>query len=364
VNVVTQRAFTAARRNAPPDISPAPPTAVTPAAPRDAFFDNAKYIAIVLVVVGHTIEPLRGDAHILRSIYIWIYLFHMPAFIVIAGYFSRRLTLTPDRGFRMFTSLFVPYVIFETAYSVFASVIGHTRLVLSLSDPYFVTWFLLSLACWRLLTPMFRGLRYPLVLAVVVSLTAGLSPTISRQMSLSRTLGLLPFFVFGLVLDQRWLEVLRRPVVRAASVVVLASVGITAWVRAPSTNLEWLFWRRPYSGYPVGPIEGMIGRLLLIVIGLAMVMAFLSLVPRRRMWFTALGGATLYAFLLHGFVVKTVVAAGWYDSIHGMAMFAVLIASAAIVATVLMSPPVRMLARPFVEPKLAWLRRREVVLAD
>ena len=55
---------------------------------RHAFFDNAKILAIVLVVCGHTWGPLSedvGDFRVLRSLYMVVYLFHMPLFIVICG---------------------------------------------------------------------------------------------------------------------------------------------------------------------------------------------------------------------------------------------------------------------------------------
>src|SRR5690348_2065540 len=52
-----------------------------PAARRDAFFDNAKYLAIVLVAVGHSWEPLKGGSRVLQAAYMLVYTFHMPAFI-------------------------------------------------------------------------------------------------------------------------------------------------------------------------------------------------------------------------------------------------------------------------------------------
>ncbi|HEY6737520.1 MAG TPA: hypothetical protein VI076_01610, partial [Actinopolymorphaceae bacterium] len=44
---------------------------------RDPFFDNAKFLAIVLVVVGHAIEPLRDIAAV-HAVYLFLYMFHMP----------------------------------------------------------------------------------------------------------------------------------------------------------------------------------------------------------------------------------------------------------------------------------------------
>ncbi len=42
----------------------------------------------------------------------------------------------------------------------------------------------------------------------------------------------------------------------------------------------------------------------MLVIGAVLVASFLSIITSRKTWFTALGGLTIYAYLLHGFVVK------------------------------------------------------------
>src|SRR5690606_39873303 len=81
---------------------------------RDAFFDNAKYLAIVLVAVGHAWEPLKGDSRSLQAAYMVVYAFHMPAFILISGFFSRSFDMRPDRLRRLITGVAVPYIVFET----------------------------------------------------------------------------------------------------------------------------------------------------------------------------------------------------------------------------------------------------------
>lgn len=85
-------------------VSPAAQTAPERAAPprpaasgqRDAFFDNAKYAAIVLVAVGHAWEPLRDGSRAVSALYMLVYAFHMPAFIIISGYFSRSFEARPE----------------------------------------------------------------------------------------------------------------------------------------------------------------------------------------------------------------------------------------------------------------------------
>ena len=55
---------------------------------KDPYIDAAKGIAIVLVVIGHTIQySYQGDnAFFDNIVFRWIYSFHMPLFMIISGY--------------------------------------------------------------------------------------------------------------------------------------------------------------------------------------------------------------------------------------------------------------------------------------
>ena len=56
---------------------------------RVPFWDNARYACIVLVVLGHAIQRLIYDSDIAFAFYLTLYAFHMPAFAIISGYFSK-----------------------------------------------------------------------------------------------------------------------------------------------------------------------------------------------------------------------------------------------------------------------------------
>ncbi|CAM5398534.1 hypothetical protein SANTM175S_10427 [Streptomyces antimycoticus] len=66
---------------------------------RDPYFDNAKYLTIVLVACGHAWEPLTYGSRAATAIYLLVYAFHMPAFALISGYFSRSFDMAPGRTF-------------------------------------------------------------------------------------------------------------------------------------------------------------------------------------------------------------------------------------------------------------------------
>ncbi|WP_327582307.1 acyltransferase family protein [Nonomuraea sp. NBC_00507] len=55
---------------------------------REPYLDNVKFVLAALVVIGHALRP-TVDADSARSLYIFIYTFHMPLFVVISGYLSR-----------------------------------------------------------------------------------------------------------------------------------------------------------------------------------------------------------------------------------------------------------------------------------
>ena len=54
---------------------------------KKSFIDNIKVVLIFLVVFGHLIERYIDTSNTLMGILLFIYIFHMPLFIFIAGLF-------------------------------------------------------------------------------------------------------------------------------------------------------------------------------------------------------------------------------------------------------------------------------------
>jgi fucose 4-O-acetylase-like acetyltransferase len=338
--------------------SPRAPQGARPAAKqRDAFFDNAKYLAIVLVAMGHSWEPLKSGHRILEASYMFVYAFHMPAFILISGYFSRNFDLRPDRLKRLLTGVVVPYVVFETAYVLFERVVGgDPNLAISLLDPWYLTWFLISLFIWRLTTPIWRLVRYPIPLAIAIAMLASVSSDIGDDLDLQRVLQFLPFFVIGLSLKQEHFRLVRRRSVRILSVPVLACGFAVAWWAVPRMNASWFFHRDSAQelGAPwwCGPV------MVLALLGSSLLLSacFFAWVPGRTMWFTTLGAGTLYGYLLHGFFVKAADYRDWYGAQwlhHPLGEVCVTLLAGALV-TVLCTSPVRRVFRFVMEPEMRW----------
>ncbi|MGW9134485.1 acyltransferase family protein [Streptomyces sp. NPDC055681] len=340
----------------------APATPPASAKKRDAFFDNAKYLAIVLVAMGHAWEPLRGDSRAAAALYITVYTFHMPAFIVISGYFSRSFDASVGRIGRLVTGVAVPYVVFEVAYTFFKRWAGgDPSYPISLLDPWYLTWFLAALVIWRLTTPLWKVVRWPLPLALAIAVLASVSPDIGDDLDLQRVLQFLPFFVLGLCLKPAHFQLVRRREVRLLAVPVFAGALAVAYWAAPRMNAAW-FYRRDSAQELAAPgWTGAVMTLALFGCSVILVACFFAWVPRREVWFTALGAGTLYGYLLHGFLAKGSRFWHWYDQDWLHQPFGQITATliAATVITALCTPPVQRIFRPAMEPKMEWAFTRD-----
>jgi fucose 4-O-acetylase-like acetyltransferase len=333
-----------------------------PAKQRDAFFDNAKYLAIVLVAMGHAWEPLKGDSRFLEALYTVVYTFHMPAFIIISGYFSRSFDMRPDRLKRLVTGVAVPYVLFETAYSLFDRWVGgDPNQAISLLDPWYLTWFLVALFVWRLTTPLWKLVRWPIPLALLCALLASVSPEIGDDLDLQRVLQFLPFFVIGLFMKPAHFQLVRRREVRILSVPIFATALIVGYWAVPRMNTAWFYHRDSAQELGAPWWAGIVMTLALYGCSLVLTACFFAWVPRRTFWFTALGAGTLYGYLLHGFVVKGSEYGGWFDHswLHKpLGEIAVTVLAGALV-TLLCTPPVQRVFRFAMEPRMEWAFKRD-----
>ncbi|MDF6020125.1 acyltransferase family protein [Streptomyces sp. JH34] len=325
---------------------------------RDPFFDNAKYLAIVLVAMGHSWEPLPGSGRLVETFYTFVYTFHMPVFIIIAGYFSRGLELRSDRVWKLVTGLAVPYAVFEVGYTLFERLTGSPQFPLSPLTPYWLLWFLPALFLWRLTTPFWETVRWPVAVALVVAAMGAVTSNIGGDLQMQRILQFLPYYVLGLQLRPAHFDFVRRRAVRIASVPLCLVALAAAYWAVPRSTTSWFF--RRYGAEQLGSPawSGAVVTLCLFTCAVVLSACFLAWVPNRRLWMTALGAGTLYGYLLHGFVIKGAVKLGLFEldvvsTPPGRILVSVV---AAAVVTFLCSPPVRRVFRFAVEPRLGWAR--------
>ncbi|MEU0159978.1 acyltransferase family protein [Streptomyces sp. NPDC006261] len=345
---------------AAPAPAQAPPTA---AKRRDPYFDNVKYLAIVLVAVAHAWEPVMDGSRATRALYMIVYTFHMPAFILISGYFSRTFDMSAPKVKRLITGVAVPYVLFETAYSLFKRYVDDAPdTSISLVDPLFLTWFLIALFIWRVTTPIWLTLSHPLPVALAIAVLASISPDIGDDLDLQRVFQFLPFFVLGLLVKPEHFQLVRRREVRLLALPLFAGALLFAYWIAPRMRLGWLYRANSAQEMDAPWWSGAVMSLALFGCALALTIGFLAWVPRRSMWFTVLGAGTICGYLLHGFLIKGAVYTGLFDRhtwLSGPVGLVIVSVAAAGAVTLMCSPPVARALKFATEPDMKWAFRTD-----
>lgn len=56
---------------------------------RTAIWDNAKFLMITLVVIGHFANVFYRESNMCQAIYLFIYAFHIPVLFLSPDFFSR-----------------------------------------------------------------------------------------------------------------------------------------------------------------------------------------------------------------------------------------------------------------------------------
>ena len=322
-----------------------------PPTTRDPWFDNAKMALVTLVVVGHA-WVLLPDNSVTDHFYDFLYAWHVPAFVFVTGFLSKKFAYTRVRMWQLFRTGVVPYLLFECAIALFRIFVGGEELNDLFRDPHWPMWYLAALFFWRLLTPVFRPMPLGIVVAVAVSLVAGIYA--GDTLDIARVLGLLPFFVMGLKATPERLELLRRTPARVAAVGVFIAIWVaTTWTDVWAST-EWLYYRSRYDemGY-ADDLNALLTRALVLAIGTLGAWAFFALVPRVGGWFTRMGAATLVVYLFHGFFVKGAEYAGypgWADDHPLPITFAVTTVAAVLLSLLLAWRPVASRLQELVDP--------------
>jgi fucose 4-O-acetylase-like acetyltransferase len=318
---------------------------------RDPLWDIAKMTLVTLVVVGHSLLLLPQTATV-HHLYHFVYVFHIPAFVLVTGYLSRSFAWTRRRLWSLVRTLLVPYLLFELLLTSYRHLIAGTSLHNLWIAPHWPMWYLLATLVWRLVTPVFKAMgAWAVPVAVAVSLLGGYVDW--PYLSTGRILGMLPFFVIGLVLTPGAFERFRAPAVRwaGAAVIVLTFVGLDLLPRA-----SWFYFKYPYAALTSHEGTAWLVRLWLIVVSLVVAMSVLAVLPRRTGWYARMGAASLVVYLCHGFVVKTVSALGFPDwaAGHVWPALPMVLLGAVGLALLLASPPVSRVLENLVDPIGGW----------
>ena len=274
---------------------------------RNYRFDNIKCILIILVVLGHFLE-LPENSTTADNLYRIIYLFHMPAFVFVSGYFAK---FNPRKIVR---SLICPYIFFQTVYLAFHSLIilEEDTFTLQFTKPYWILWYLMAMIFYYLLIPFFqttdkRRQILTVSVAVILSLLTGYDSSIGYQLTLSRFFVFLPYFLMGQYFRTNY-EYIRKKWEDSAKLhiitYVIAFAGVATsifYILNSKLSSYVLYGSLHYAKLDYGPSV----RITLLFFAICWIIVLFRLLPNKKIpILTSIGKYTFWIFILHGFIVE------------------------------------------------------------
>lgn len=270
-------------------------------------FDNIKFLAILLVVIGHAINFLtETDGNMLeKSLYLTIYSIHMPLFIFISGLFLKPM----DKSTKFPKQKVISYILIGIVLRIIMAVL---RLLLgknmsySLLDMYdSFTWFMWAMAVFITLIWIFReyNTKIILMLSLLIGCMAGYDKFLGDKFALMRIVVFLPFFIAGYMikpehlaafLSKRWIKVVSIFIVIGFTALFFINNNIYPYLRPIFTgrNTFEVLGRFSKFGFAV--------RILCYIISTLFGLALMSLVPNINLGFiTKTGSKTLQIYFWH-----------------------------------------------------------------
>jgi len=293
-------------------------------AKRDFRFDNAKFFLIFLVVLGHMADAYCSYYSGMRCVFLYIYTFHMPAFLFISGLFSKH---TVNKSYLDWKRL-LPYPILGVLLNFFRNfslyLFDHEK-TFHIMKQDSVSWFLWVLFVFYILTYLLKSFpkKNVLILSLVFALLAGYDTQIGTQFALSRILVFYPFFYLGYafkrknlnrILDNKALKVTSFFWLIAYGVILFLTIDIGAYRMRKfftgQNSYKTIFGENFFADWHLFAAAPVF-RLITMLLTFATMIAFLALVPKRRLFaISTAGRRTLAVYFWHLPIVTVIINVG------------------------------------------------------
>lgn len=286
---------------------------------RFAKYDNLKCFLMFTVVMGHMILHYSPEYPVFTGFYLFIYVFHMPAFFFVSGLFSKK-TVDNNRIWKV-TPYLILYFGLKFAFSIVARIFTESFY----EEPFFsedgLPWFVLCLFFCYVISMGVKRFKpgYVMVIAVILSIFAGYSPENRDLFVWLKVVNFFPFFYMGYIMEPAKLaERLNHWLIKLCSIVALLfTLGVCIRYEDKLYTIRPLLTGRDlYLKLGEHAEAGPFLRAALFGISFVIIFMLISITPKRKMIFSVLGQRTLGIFCVHYLLIKIIYNLGYQEFIE------------------------------------------------
>lgn len=270
-------------------------------------WDNIKFFLMVSVVIGHTIYNFVGSSDIAKGLYLFIYTFHMPAFIFVAGIFSKRAI--KEKKLEKVLEYIIIYVFMKYLDSIGVYLLnGKIKFHLFWEDG--PGWFALAMAVFLLVTMCIQNIegKYVLVCAFFLGCVAGLDNHLGDHFVSMRICTFYPVFLAGYYSCEE-VQKMERIGVYSTILKVCSFIVINVCLLLSVQKVDVIYpfikllkGKFTYEEMGMG-MMGVFARLICYGLWALMIIAIILVNSRKHHIYTWLGTRTLSIFIWHNLII-------------------------------------------------------------
>lgn len=284
-------------------------TNTTTTKPRINKFDNLKGLAIILIVLGHaTFLTEYKSVSLIKN---FVFIFHLPIFFFVAGYFSK---IGPKEPMKAVKRILVPYLLFCIIYKIFLYfIIGKSSGILFI-EPEDTLWFLISLFTMKIFLPLLNKLKYPVLTTIILALLVGFVPLNLVYLGITRTFVFLPVFMVGFkykeyknIFDYKYPKLKEILDNNKKSILLLIIALVICVLIAYSFPFKIIFLKRAYEFESnIGVMKEVIARFIIIAMGIIVTLLLNKVMTNRKSILTQIGKNSMAIYLLHFYFIMII----------------------------------------------------------
>jgi fucose 4-O-acetylase-like acetyltransferase len=264
---------------------------------RVAYFDNAKFALIFLVILGHMIFPFINSNELFKTMFLFIYSFHMPMFVIISGYFSKANSSSNEIE-KNISGLFIPFFVFHSIYVVIPEFVVKGISISYIFQTDWMLWYFLTLFLWRVSLPYIVRLNHSIIIAFILAILFGFTTGTFNLFSMARTINYFPLFLIGYYLPRAFFEKVTTPQMKiVCSIILVTAFALSYQFR--EIDERWLLNSFSYASLGFSQWYAFFPRVICYLVSLLLGLSFLSLIPKANSFLALLGKNSMYALLWH-----------------------------------------------------------------
>lgn len=274
---------------------------------RNYWFDNAKAILIISVVVGHFANGIFSTStDWVVGIQKFVFVYHMPVFMAISGRFAKRRIDNGD-WISVINKVIVPYAIAEGIMLIITSALGYgNQSTFTLFYPLFGLWYFLTIAVYSLISPYLVKHKWIFPAAMIVGLGVGFIPA-NLYGGLYRIFTYYPYFLFGYFTSKYKFDFCKKAWFRIISVIVLILTAYVVFNYTDEISFKLLCMNKSYiyiakeAGIRIR--YAFLENIARYAVGFIYFFIILGISPVKKCFFSYIGTHSSYVYVLHLFIV-------------------------------------------------------------